>query len=181
MPATVTERIEMLHGLIRGHTATIVRAHGLTPALYASLAHIFEFPDVAASELTHMDGVRHQTMHWRLDSLERRGLIERPGPTGPAFARRIRLSRSGTALVERCRAALLDVEHRMLARFGPPLVDTLAQCLDECAAQLQKLPRPRASRSERRTRAGARHPPAPVPEQHAQDCLVCDLVKRSTD
>jgi DNA-binding MarR family transcriptional regulator len=69
-----------------------------------------------------------------LEGLERAGLLGRPGPVGPGYARRVRLTRAGTVLVERCRAPLLDIEHLMLQRFSAEPVDLLQQFLKECAA-----------------------------------------------
>jgi len=53
-------------------------------------------------------------------------------------------------LVERCRAALPEIEHHMLHRFSAEQVDLFQQFLEECTRQLRRLPRPRPARRGRR-------------------------------
>jgi hypothetical protein len=117
-------------------------------------------------------------MQRTLDRLERKKLIERAPPVGPARARRAWLSRRGCELVEHCRAAVLELEHRMLARFDAELADTFAQCLEECATQLRWWPRPAVTRVRAKSR-GRRITPQEI-AAHQAECPICDVAKRVT-
>ena len=121
----------------------LVRRFGLTGAGYFVLTSLADHAQTSSGELAQASGVRYQTMNETLDRLEKAGLIERPGPVGPGFVRRAWLTRRGTVVVERCRAALTEVEHHMLRRFSAEQVDLLQQFLEECSLQLRRLPRPR--------------------------------------
>jgi len=138
----ILEEFDDLARLVRREREECLRALGLSSARYAILRALSDRPESSGSELAQKSAVRYQTMDEALEGLERAGLLERPGPVGPGYARRVRLTRAGTVLVERCRAALLEIEHLMLQRFSTEQVDLLQQFLEECAAQLRRAPRP---------------------------------------
>ena len=174
MAGTVIDRVEALHGLVRGHREPVVRACGLNAAQYAALAQLIDGPARTCGEMAGSAGVHHQGMQRTLDRLERKGLIERPGQVGPGFARRVSITRRGRELVERSRAALVDTEHWMLARFTAELADTFEQCLEECADRLRKLSRPAATRVD--AAGSPRLRSATTIAAHAATCPICSLV-----
>ena len=175
MASTVTEHLETLRGLLRGHRDPILRANGLNSAQYAALAQLTDGATRTCGELAGRIGVRHQGMQMTLDRLERKGLVERPGPVGPGFARRASLTRRGCEIVERCSAAFVQTEHWMLARFDAELADTFVQCLEECADRLRKWPRPAAPSARS---SGARPARPEDIASHAATCPVCHVIAK---
>lgn len=177
MARPVMERVELLHAQFRSHRQRWVRANGLTAAQYTALACLAGQFDAGGGELARLAGVRPQTMQRTLACLERKRLIERPGPVGPGYARRASVTRRGKVIVERCRAAFLELEHLMLARFTPDLADTFDQCLEECSLQLQKLPRDRASGRTPISGAGADRSGSRAMCEHQESCEICKLLR----
>lgn len=143
MPRTIIQHLEHLHRLIRSARDTVLRANGLNPARWAVLTYLSEHLDAGGGELAQWSRVKHQTMARTLERMDTKGLIERPGPVGPGYARRARITRKGTVLLERCQAALVDIEHHMLSRFDAEQADLLVQFLEECATRLERMPLPR--------------------------------------
>jgi DNA-binding MarR family transcriptional regulator len=168
------DRIEVLHGLIRGHRELAAHTLGIASAQYAALLQLTGGVTRTCGEIAGRCGVRHQTMHETLEGLERKGLVERTGPVAPGLARKVWLSRRGSEVVEQCRAALLQLEHFMLARFTAELADTLDQCLEECASQLRKWPHPRSPRLPSRRLARRARPR--VSADHEATCPICLLL-----
>lgn len=178
MPGTVSDQLEDLHGLLRGHRQPLLRKLGLTSAEYAALAQLRDGVARACGEMASRIGVRHQTMQTTLDGVERKGLIERAPPVGPGYARRAWLSRRGSEVVEHCRSAFLELEHRMLARFDAELADTFVQCLEECAARLRWWTRPAAARA--RARSAGRRVKREDLASHEEACPICQMAKGVT-
>jgi DNA-binding MarR family transcriptional regulator len=140
VPRSVIPHLEHVHRLLRSSRDGVLRANGLNPARWAVLTRLSERMDAAGGELAQWSRVKHQTMFRTLERMEVRGLIERPGPVGPGFARRARITRKGTVLLESCQAALVEVEHHMLSRFDAEHADRFVQYLEECAARLERMP-----------------------------------------
>ena len=142
MPRHLIEDLDDLARLLRSGREALLRAARLNPSRFLVLRTLADRPEISGGELARASGVRYQTMNETLDGLELAGLIERPGPVGPGYVRRAWLTRRGTVLVERCRAALTEIEHHMLQRFSAEQVDLFRQFLEECTLQLRRLPPP---------------------------------------
>jgi len=140
VPRTVVQHLEHLHRLLRSSRDGVLRTYGLNPARWAVLTYLNEHMDAGGGELAQWSRVTHQTMFRTLERMEAKELIERPGPVGPGYARRARIGRRGTILLERCQAALVHLEHHMLSRFDAEQADLLVQFLEECAARLERMP-----------------------------------------
>ena len=136
----VLDELDQMQRMARALREPVLRAHGLNAAR-AALRALDEHPDATGGELARANGVRHQTLHRTLEGLERAGLVELAPPAGPGRARRGRLTRRGAVVVEMCRATLVEVEHRALARFSAEQVDLFQQFLEECARQLRRMRR----------------------------------------
>jgi DNA-binding MarR family transcriptional regulator len=134
--------LDKMQRLVRAVREPVLRGHGLNAARYAALRALADHPDATGGELAQVNGVRHQTLRQTLQGLERAGLVELAPPVGPGLARRGQLTRRGTVLVERCRGALVEIEHRALARFSAEQVDLFQQFLEECTRQLRRMRRP---------------------------------------
>ena len=143
MSRTVIQHLEHLHRLLRSAQETALRENGLNPARWAVFSCLSERMDATGGELAQWSRVMPQTMFRTLERMETQGLVLRPGPVGPGHARRARISRKGTVLLERVQARLVDVEHQMLSQFDSEHADLFVQYLEECAARLERMPRRR--------------------------------------
>ena len=93
------------------------------------LAYLAERAPCAINDLHHSFGHQRSTLTSLLDRLERRGWIERaPHPSSRRLVL-VRLTDAGRPVAERVRAAVRDLEARVLARVGTGDVATLSRVL----------------------------------------------------
>jgi DNA-binding MarR family transcriptional regulator len=93
------------------------------------LALVEAEPEVSSAEVARRSGVTAQTMKDIVRCLERSGLVERRAHPGHGRILALRLTSTGQATLERCRALVDTVEEQMLACFSPSERATLLDLL----------------------------------------------------
>jgi MarR family transcriptional regulator, temperature-dependent positive regulator of motility len=112
VPAHLARRF---HQICLGVIAEILVDEDLTPQQYGVLTAIHEEPGCLQRVLASRAGVDPVSVGHIVDSLEQRGLAERRLDPDDRRARRLYLTRSGTAVRNRLSPALLAAQNNLLA------------------------------------------------------------------
>ena len=108
-----------------------LRAYGLTEATWRPLAYVGRLGDgVRQKELATALAIEGPSLVRLLDSLERRGLIERREEETDRRARGIYLTRSGRHLAARVAKVGTEIQARLLASVPPAELETCQRVLD---------------------------------------------------
>src|SRR5882757_1868605 len=108
-----------------------LRAFGLTEATWRPLAYVGRLGDgVRQKELATALAIESPSLVRLLDSLERRGLIERREEESDRRARGIYLTRSGRHLAARVSTVGTEIQARLLASVPPAELETCQRVLD---------------------------------------------------
>lgn len=114
----------------------VLRPQGLTLIQFGVLSSLKWAPGRSSADLARSRFVTPQTMNEVIAGLAKAKLVtRRPHPDGGRVLQ-VRLTAAGEAIVERCSAAVRDLERRMLE--GMPVADQrkLRELLQECMSHL---------------------------------------------
>ena len=116
-----------------------LRAFGLTEATWRPLAYVGRLGDgVRQKELATALAIEGPSLVRLLDSLERRGLIERREEESDRRARGIYLTRSGRHLAARVSTVGTEIQARLLASVPPAELETCQRVLDSIERALDE-------------------------------------------
>jgi len=105
---------------IRQAVDSELRAYGLSEATWRPLAYLGRLGEgIRQKELAHALGIEGPSLVRLLDSLERRGLVERREDESDLRARGIHLTRSGRRLQSRVLRISESIQRRLLAAVRP--------------------------------------------------------------
>lgn len=113
-----------------------LRPYGLTLIQFGVLASLKGQPGQSSADLARSRFVTPQTMNGAIASLWRAKLISRRPHPGGGRVLQLRLTSAGEAIVERCSAAVHDLEQAMLERMPAADQRTLRDLLKECLAHV---------------------------------------------
>ncbi|UOA33301.1 Transcriptional regulator HosA [Sulfitobacter sp. DSM 110093] len=91
----------------------------VTPIQYAALVAIRETPRLDQSALSSVVAADRSTIGTMLRSLEGRGLVVREVPKNNKRIKTLRICPEGERLLDETRAAISEVENRLLSPFSP--------------------------------------------------------------
>jgi DNA-binding MarR family transcriptional regulator len=132
--AQVGYLVKRLQQEIRTAMDARLAERGATMATYAALAALAEEPGISNAALARRCFVTPQTMHRVVATLEEDGLVSRDADPDHGRVLRTRLTPAGRSLERGCRAAVDEVQERMLADLDDDdratLVDLLVRCID---------------------------------------------------
>lgn len=116
-----------------------LRAYGLTEATWRPLAYVGRLGDgVRQKELATALAIEGPSLVRLLDSLERRGLIERREEETDRRARGIHLTRAGRHLAARVAKVGTEIQARLLASVPPAELETCLSVLDSIEHELDE-------------------------------------------
>jgi MarR family transcriptional regulator for hemolysin len=116
-----------------------LRAYGLTEATWRPLAYVGRLGDgVRQKELATALAIEGPSLVRLLDSLERRGLIERREEETDRRARGIYLTRAGRHLATRVAKVGTEIQARLLASVPPEELETCQRVLDSIERALDE-------------------------------------------
>jgi MarR family transcriptional regulator for hemolysin len=116
-----------------------LRAFGLTEATWRPLAYVGRLGDgVRQKELATALAFEGPSLVRLLDSLERRGLIERREEESDRRARGIYLTRAGRHLAARVSTVGTEIQARLLASVPPAELETCQRVLDSIERALDE-------------------------------------------
>jgi len=131
VPAHLARRF---HQMCLGVTAEVLADEDLTPKLYGVMAAIQEDPGISQRQLATSFGVDQASLVEMLDELESKKLVERKIDDDDRRARRLRVTRKGSALRDRLRPGLLAAQEQILAPLSKlerkQLIDMLVRVLE---------------------------------------------------
>ncbi len=139
-PPSLLYVVKQVELAVRSNLDEILRPSGVTALQYTALTVLERHDGLSASELARNSFVTQQSMGDLVTTLERRDLIVRvPDPTNRR-RRLISLTAGGRLLLARHRAAVQDLEERMVSDLDPTERATLRECLNRCRAALALAP-----------------------------------------
>lgn len=109
---------------------------GLTTAHYSCLEQLRRQPGISAADLARASFVTRQSMNTLLQSLQDRGLVERPQRPESGRALPTVLTDAGALALGKAQASVDAVEARMLSSLSETEAAALARSLASCAASL---------------------------------------------
>jgi len=131
VPAHLARRF---HQICLGVTAHVLAHEDLTPKLYGVMAAIHETPGVSQRQLAASFGVDQASLGEMIDELEAKKLVERQIDDDDRRARRLRVTRKGSALRDRLRPDLLAAQEQILLPLSrterKALIDMLVRVLE---------------------------------------------------
>lgn len=134
--------VGVLDRSIRRSLGAVLRPFELTAAEYTALSLIRRRDGYSNAELARRSFVSPQAMHEMISSLEKRGLLERAPSDSHRSIRHTHLTAKGRDLLERCNAAVDEMEKAMLAEVSPGRRAEMINILRECARNLRDFPPP---------------------------------------
>jgi DNA-binding MarR family transcriptional regulator len=115
------------------------RRGGLRRVEFTILALVQGNPDVTARQLARALAVTPPNIAVWLDKLEARGLVARERSTSDARVQHVRITRAGSALVDRSAQHLLEGEQAALAALTPAERAMLVELLHKVALSRKKV------------------------------------------
>lgn len=107
--------VATLERSIRRSLGAVLRPFELTVAEYTALSLIRRRDGYSNAQLARRAFVSPQAMHEMINSLERRGLLEREPSASHRTMRHTHLTDEGRARLDRCNAAVDEIEESMMA------------------------------------------------------------------
>lgn len=115
-------------------------ASGLTDATWTPLIHLRAWGDgVTQKELAERVGLDGSSLVRLLDILEGHGWVERRADAADRRSKRIFLTESGNAAVDRIRATMLEAELAMLQDLDDAEVESMLGGVNKIRARLEQL------------------------------------------
>ncbi|MGP3962774.1 MarR family winged helix-turn-helix transcriptional regulator [Nonomuraea sp. 3N208] len=131
-------RLKRAAAALRGAMDKALREHGLTVPQYACLELLDERPGISGSELARGTFVTRQSSSVVLRGLQDGGLVTRPATADHGRALPVHLTDEGLRHLTAARAAVYDIERRMIGAIPARRLDALLADLDRMAAALDE-------------------------------------------
>ena len=136
----MTPRISYVVGrldrALRREISTLVAPHGLTVPQYTALSILRDRAGLSNAQLARRSYVTPQSMNEVIAKLERDGLVARSPAANHGRVLEMTLTRAGRDVLERCEAAVTEMEGRMLADLDDDDRAQLLKALKECVHRL---------------------------------------------
>ncbi|MGI5284300.1 MarR family winged helix-turn-helix transcriptional regulator [Nonomuraea polychroma] len=129
-------RLKRAAAALRGAMDKALRENGLTVPQYACLELLDERPGISGSELARGTFVTRQSSSVVLRGLQDGGLVTRPATADHGRALPVHLTDEGLRRLTAARAAVYDIERRMIGAIPARRLDALLADLDRMAAAL---------------------------------------------
>ncbi|MFC9976704.1 MarR family winged helix-turn-helix transcriptional regulator [Spirillospora sp. NPDC127200] len=129
-------RLKRVAAALRGAMDQALRGHGLTVPQYSCLELLDEQPGISGSDLARGTFVTRQSSAVVLRGLQQAGLVTRPAAAEHGRALPVHLTEQGVARLRAARAAVYEVERRMIAAVPAARLEALLDDLDGMAAAL---------------------------------------------
>jgi DNA-binding MarR family transcriptional regulator len=124
--------VARLERAVRRALAERLRPTGLTVPQYTTLSVLRSRSGLSNAQLARRSYITPQTMSEVIVALEEKGLVERtPDPSHKRILR-ITVTRKGRGLMERCDAAVNEMEEQMLAELSEQDSAELLRALRSC-------------------------------------------------
>jgi len=124
--------VARLERAVRRALAERLRPTGLTVPQYTTLSVLRSRSGLSNTQLARRSYITPQTMSEVIVALEEKGLVERtPDPSHKRILR-ITVTRKGRGLMERCDAAVNEMEEQMLAELSEQDSAELLRALRSC-------------------------------------------------
>lgn len=132
--------VARLERAVRRALAERLRPSGLTVPQYTTLSVLRSRSGLSNAQLARRSYITPQTMSEVIVALEEKGLVERTADPSHKRILRITVTRKGRGLMERCDAAVNEMEEQMLAELseqdGTELLRALRSCVHMMGAGL---------------------------------------------
>jgi len=122
--------IKRVESAIRVRLDVICREAGITRMQYVALSVLHVHPGMSSAQLAVRSFVSAQSGNEIVAALERMGYIERTPDSTNSRILRIQLTDEGIAMVNRCDAAVDELEAKMLRGIAPGDVRLVSRTLD---------------------------------------------------
>lgn len=132
--------VATLERSIRRSLGAVLRPFELTVAEYTALSLIRRRDGYSNAQLARRSFVSPQAMHEMVSSLEKRGLLERSPSQSHASMRHTHLTEQGREVLDRCNAAVDEMEETMLAGISADLRSQAVELLRQSARNLRDFP-----------------------------------------
>lgn len=130
-------RLKQAQSVLRARMDQSLREIGLSVPQYATLELIRRTPGVTNAQLARDAFITRQSMNTMLQSLQRRGLIERHEANEGGRQMPTRLTAEAEELLADAEAHVTTIEAEMVARMSEAQQAELLEGLDELIAMLQ--------------------------------------------
>ncbi|WEG09762.1 MarR family transcriptional regulator [Microbacterium horticulturae] len=124
--------IKQAQALLNQRMDEVLRPLGLTVSQYACLQTLHDDPGITGSELARRVFVSRQSTNVLLQSLEKRGLVERSEDPGPRRERATLLTDEAVVLTSEARAAVAEVVATMTGPLQRGDLEQLRALLAAC-------------------------------------------------
>lgn len=135
--------IARLDRALRRAIEECLEPYALSVPQFTALSVLLRRSGLSNAQLARRSYITPQSMHDVVLELERKGLVERTPDPGHRKILRMMLTRKGRQVIERCEAAVSEMEDRMLADCEPGarerLIRELAICVHALGAGLPDL------------------------------------------
>jgi DNA-binding MarR family transcriptional regulator len=128
--------VARLERALRQELAERLRPTGLTLPQYTTLSVLRARSGLSNAQLARRSYITPQTMSEVIGSLEEKGLVERSSDPSHGRILRIKVTRRGGRLMERCDAAVNEMEEQMLAELSEQERAELRHALRSCVQRL---------------------------------------------
>ena len=132
--------VKQAQAVLRTRMDQVLRPLGLSTPQYVCLHLLNREPGISAAELARGTFVTRQSMTTLLQSLQDRGLVERPARATSGRALPAVLTPAGADALSRAQTLVDGVEARMLSGFSQSSTEALASALSACIAALEEPP-----------------------------------------
>ena len=136
----MTPRISYVVGrldrALRREIAALVAPHGLTVPQYTALSILRDRAGLSNAQLARRSYVTPQSMNEVIAKLERDGLVARSPAANHGRVLEMTLTQAGREVLERCEAAVTEMESRMLADLDDDTRAQLLKALKDCVHRL---------------------------------------------
>ncbi|MFJ8925467.1 MarR family winged helix-turn-helix transcriptional regulator [Streptomyces sp. NPDC102364] len=129
-------RLKRAAAALRGAMDAALREHELTVPQYSCLELLDERPGLSNAELARATFVTRQSVNVVLRNLQEAGLVSRPATTEYGRALPTHLTADGLARLEAVRAAVYEIERRMIETIPERRLAALLTDLDRMADAL---------------------------------------------
>ena len=132
--------VATLERIVRRSLGAVLRPFELTVAEYTALSLIRRRDGYSNAQLARRSFVSPQAMHEMISSLEKRDLLERSPSQSHRSMRHTHLTEQGRELLDRCNAAVDEMEETMLAGISADLRTQAVELLRQSARNLREFP-----------------------------------------
>lgn len=136
-PVPTTYLIKQLELALRQSIDGSIRRYGLTTPPYMALIVLAGNPGLSSAELARRCFVTPQAANEMVAVLERKGLVQRHVDADNHRILDISLTEIGMQILDLCRSATSELEHRMVAGLGHGESEQFQALLERCLAAIR--------------------------------------------